>query len=414
MHHQSERLYENTIDLKDISYDIGRDFIGSGGFGIVYSAKHSIIGDVALKTISNNGQNIASKYYTALKNEISFLVDLCHPNIIIFYGMVWEKECCAIVLEYMALGDLDTFLHEEKPVHNILKTRFICDVVQGIHYLHSQKTKIIHNDLKITNVLVTDALIAKISDFGLAQWRIASSEILTRKRNNNRSSGATITHLSPEKWKNFNLEDTKCDVYSCAILMWEIYTEQRPFSKIARDPELVKLAVLDKQRPDKNLLPNDLPPQLHELIESCWHQYPDQRPKIVAVLNVLQSLLDDMNLCAELRIQTAILFKKIYNKREEILQNNFQGTSTQYRVTTGSVNATSSVESVQYDDLIGNPSNISEGRIHSYLSLQERNVNNGTNDYAGLLQVNRRTHPNDNLRAYEQVTFVINSRKFIN
>ena len=134
---QVQRLYENTVALKDISYDSHHNFIDSGGFGTVYSAKHSIIGDVALKTISNDGQKISSKYYSTLKNEISFLVGLRHP--ILFYFMVWEKECYAIVLEFMTLGDMDTFLHREKPVQNIVKTRFMCDVAQGIDYLHSQK-----------------------------------------------------------------------------------------------------------------------------------------------------------------------------------------------------------------------------------------------------------------------------------
>ena len=206
--------------------------------------------------------------------------------------------------------------------------------------------------MKISNVLVSDALTTKISDFGLAQWRIASSEILTSRMKNNRSSvGATFTHLSPEKWKNCYVEDTRCDIYSFGILMWEIYTEKMPFSKIACNPDLIRLAVLDEQRPDISLLPSDIPLQLHELRESCWHQNSEQRPKIFDVLYVLQGILADVNWCTELRKQTALLFKSIQNRSKTSLENNFQDTSSILRVTTGSLNTSSSEENMQYSDV---------------------------------------------------------------
>ena len=381
MQYQNESVYENTIALRDISYDSERDAIGRGGFGTVYSARHSVLGDVAMKTISNDGQNILPIYYSTLKNEISILVGLRHPNIILFYGMIWEKECYAIVLEFMVLGDMENFLFREKSVQNIVKTRFIYDVALGIDYLHSRKIKIIHNDLKISNVLVSDALIAKISDFGLAQWRNASSEILTSRMKNNRSSiGATLTHISPEKWKDFNLEDTRCDIYSFGILMWEIYTEKRPFSLIACNPDLLRYAILNEQRPDKSFLPKDLLPQLRELIESCWHKNSDQRPKIIDVLKILQSYLADVNRSAELRKQTANLLKTIHNRSEASLKSNCQQASQLYLhvTTTRSLNTVLNDGNTLYDDIVvnRNSDHLLEENIKSYSSLSELNTTN--------------------------------------
>ena len=306
-----------NIPLEDINYDKTRDYINCGGFGTVYKAIHSIIGTVALKTLHEYGQTVSTKYLTSLQNEVLFLSKIRHPNIILLHGMITHKDIYAIVMEYMPFGDLYIFLHNNKPINGTVKTKFACDIVQGIQYLHSQQTPIVHNDLKINNVLVSNVLIAKICDFGLAQWRTLSTELMTQNgiysKSNCNPAGATCTHLSPERWDDINLKDKRCDIYSFGILLWEIYSEQKPFGEIAHNFTLLKISVKDKQRPDLSLLPkSDLYNEQFRLIELCWHHDPTQRPNASAILFDLNTILHKPEIDACLREETIAIIQKIH------------------------------------------------------------------------------------------------------
>ena len=334
--------YENIyILLKDMKCDEEKDFIGRGGFGKVYKAEHIVLGEVALKKIRDDGKNVnVTPMYNALKKEIAMLSHLRHANIILLHGMVWESSYHAIVMEYMAHGDLETFLHREEnlyqkdceyekrqvKIHNVVKTRLLCDVAQGIHYLHTQQKQIIHNDLKINNVLVSSSLIAKIGDFGLAQWRTVSSDLALD------SKGATYTHICPERWANLNLKSTKCDIYSFGILMWEVYSEEKPFERNANKPDLLKIMVRDGSRPELSKLPTDLSSRLTTLLESCWHQIARQRPAIDAVCRELKEFLTEVDSDAELRKQMAALITKNSEPSRD---------SIQYQVTSSSTSSSS-------------------------------------------------------------------------
>ena len=93
--------------------------------------------------------------------EASIHAPLDHKNIVKMLGLVFEQKNYGLILEFMKHGDLSEYLHE----HNVDwkgKLYFICDVAAGVNYLHGQSPPIIHGDLKISNVLISENLTAKV------------------------------------------------------------------------------------------------------------------------------------------------------------------------------------------------------------------------------------------------------------
>lgn len=93
--------------------------------------------------------------------EVRILNKLRHPNIVTITGVVFEEGNYGIVLEFIPLGNVDKFLQDFK-VSLPLKVKLVHDVVLGMNYLHSRTAPIIHGDLKIQNILVTDGYHGKV------------------------------------------------------------------------------------------------------------------------------------------------------------------------------------------------------------------------------------------------------------
>ena len=284
-----------SISSKDICYDANSDLIGEGETCFVYTAHHAHFGKVALKKLKKDFRIVHPYYETIMRREARCLKMLRHPNIVQFIGMVWEQDFHAIVMEYLCNEDLLTFL--TKHTQNVyVKAKLLCDVAEGLSYLHLLPKCIIHNDLKAANILISQHVEAKISDFGLADWISCTTELFYG--NHEKPRGASRTHQSPESWLDINKVTTKSDVYSFGILMWEVYSEEKPFAN--RSTEAIKLAVIDGQRPDLQLLSKRMPECLVKLMERCWRQEQLERPDMTIVVNDIQLLLSEEDIKSEL------------------------------------------------------------------------------------------------------------------
>ena len=199
-----------------------------------------------------------------------------------------EPNFLALVLEFNANGDLFQFI-KAVTIHHYVKAKLLWDISKGVNYLHWLPKQIIHNDLKASNILVSHDVTAKISDFGMADWKSYTTKLFHAQPQVKYLRGATSTHMSPERWRNINECNTECDVYSYGILIWEIYSEKVPFARANND--LIKSAVTDGQRPDENLLPMDMPSEISELMRRCWHHKPRKRPTMCILAQKLQHLL---------------------------------------------------------------------------------------------------------------------------
>ncbi|XP_062599790.1 uncharacterized protein LOC134261368 isoform X2 [Saccostrea cucullata] len=261
---------ESEIELESLP-------IGRGGYGTVYRGKHREYGHVAVKTLINYGQ-LPKKHLNVLQAEAKKLMEFCeHDGILHLYGLIMQRDNYSLILEYMPLGSLIDFRKQFSPQFP-LYVRFLMEVSSAMDFLHSHKPTILHLDLKADNILLDGGMHAKVSDFGLSEWKTVTMTA-TRRTDQSDSSGrrCTVSHVPPEVWSNINTPpDRFYDIYSFAICVWEMLTGAVPYGN-ARD-DLIRSAVLSGQRPDFSLIPTGCPPFLTNLMTRCWHQKPVQRP----------------------------------------------------------------------------------------------------------------------------------------
>ncbi|KAK5831005.1 G-type lectin S-receptor-like serine/threonine-protein kinase CES101 isoform X1 [Gossypium arboreum] len=195
--------------------------LGEGGFGPVYKGKLHSGQQIAVKRLSSSsGQGLKE-----LKNEALLIAKLQHTNLVRLEGCCLEKEEKMLIYEYMPNKSLDFFLFDAER-KNVLdwKKRYniIEGVGQGLLYLHKySRLKVIHRDLKASNILLDDDMNPKISDFGLAKiFGHHDSEANTER------IVGTYGYMSPE-YAMDGIYSTRSDMFSFGVLLLEIITGRK-------------------------------------------------------------------------------------------------------------------------------------------------------------------------------------------
>ncbi|PWA42740.1 LRR receptor-like serine/threonine-protein kinase [Artemisia annua] len=190
--------------------------IGEGGFGPVYKGVLPDGSEIAVKQLSARSKQGNREFVT----EIGMISALQHPNLVKLYGCCIEGKELLLVYEYLINNSLARALfgREDQKLNLDWSTRKkICmGIAKGLAYLHEEsRLKIVHRDIKATNVLLDKDLNAKISDFGLAK--------LDEEENTHISTriAGTIGYMAPEYAMRGYLTD-KADVYSFGVVALEI------------------------------------------------------------------------------------------------------------------------------------------------------------------------------------------------
>lgn len=145
---------------------------------------------------------------------------LNHPAILQFYGASVNLPKVGILLQYCQKGDITKFLatnrlrNNQEMISKTEKIRILKEIYSGMHYLHT--LKIIHKDLKPKILLIDDNKNAKIMDFGLSKLTKNEEKTMTRQI-------GTSYYMASEVFKGDY--SFKCDVFSFAILMYVVITE---------------------------------------------------------------------------------------------------------------------------------------------------------------------------------------------
>ncbi|MBA0798966.1 hypothetical protein Gohar_009511 [Gossypium harknessii] len=195
--------------------------LGQGGFGPVYKGKFPGGQEIAVKRLSSgSGQGLEE-----FKNEVVLIARLQHRNLVRLLGYCVAGDEKMLLYEYMPNKSLDSFIFDRKLCVLLdwdMRYRIILGIARGLLYLHQDsRLRIIHRDLKTSNILLDEEMNPKISDFGMA--RIFGGK--ETSANTNRVVG-TYGYMSPE-YALDGLFSFKSDVFSFGVVVIEIISGKR-------------------------------------------------------------------------------------------------------------------------------------------------------------------------------------------
>ncbi|GMP66048.1 hypothetical protein CsSME_00026573 [Camellia sinensis var. sinensis] len=253
-------LHTGSFTLRQIkaatkNFDVANK-VGEGGFGSVYKGLLLDGTVIAVKQLSSKSKQGNREFV----NEIGMISALQHPNLVKLYGCCIEGNQLLLVYEYMENNSLARALFgpEEHRLTLDWPTRnMICiGIAKGLAYLHEEsRLKIVHRDIKATNVLLDKNLNPKISDFGLAK--------LDEEENTHISTriAGTYGYMAPEYAMWGYLTD-KVDVYSFGVVALEIVFGRSATGSYRRKEDSINLLELALDLKEKGNLMELVDPRL--------------------------------------------------------------------------------------------------------------------------------------------------------
>ena len=220
-------------------YEI-RDLLGEGGIGQVHAAFDTVLQrDVAMKSLRPELLSDAN-FVDRFRAEATSLARLNHPNITTLYSLIPDGKNLYMVMELVRGHTLDDILAKRNAPLDVRESlAIIAQAADGLAYAHSMG--VIHRDIKPSNLMVAENGVLKIMDFGIA--RVRGSQRLTRSG----SIVGTLAYMAPEQLRGEE-GDEACDLYSLAIVLYEMLTGTPPFSANS-EYDLMQAQI--NQRPDR-------------------------------------------------------------------------------------------------------------------------------------------------------------------
>ncbi|KAM4099362.1 hypothetical protein ACJW30_07G153000 [Castanea mollissima] len=245
--------------------------IASGSYGDLYKGTYCSQ-EVAIKVLKP--ERVNSDMQREFAQEVFIMRKVRHKNVVQFIGACTKPPSLCIITEYMSGGSVYDFLHKQKGVFKLPSLiRVAVDVSKGMDYLH--KNNIIHRDLKAANLLMDENEVVKVADFGVARVKTQSG-VMTAETGTYRWMAPEVIEHKPY--------DHKADVFSFAIVLWELLTGKLPYEYLTP----LQAAVGVVQKGLRPIIPKHTHPKLAELLEKCWQQDPALRPDFSEIIEILQ------------------------------------------------------------------------------------------------------------------------------
>ena len=249
--------------------------IGSGGFAMVYSAyRISDNQKVAVKIPIRSNERTGKSFL----HEIKVWESMHHPNIVevkatnILPVPYVEMEFVPMSLENMA-----------KPVPVIVATRIIHGITEGIRYAHERRC--IHRDIKPQNILLTDEMVPKITDWGI-------SKVLEENNKKTTIAGFSLAYAAPEQIapEKFGSTDERTDIFQIGAVFYELVTGMTPFD----DESMMEM--VSQITTEDPILPSDIDPDtagVERIILTCLAKNKNERyQSATELLDALTGYLD--------------------------------------------------------------------------------------------------------------------------
>ncbi|WVZ96474.1 hypothetical protein U9M48_042109 [Paspalum notatum var. saurae] len=220
--HGADMLLLDLSTLRVATDDFAESkMLGRGGFGMVYKGVLPDGQEIAVKRLCQSSRQGIGE----LKSELVLVAKLHHKNLVRLIGVCLQEHEKILVYEFLPNRSLDTILFDPERNKELdwgKRFKIISGIAKGLQYLHEDsQLKVVHRDLKASNVLLDQDYAPKISDFGLAKiFGEDQSKYVTRR------VAGTYGYMAPE-YAMRGLYSSKSDVFSFGVLVLEIVTGRR-------------------------------------------------------------------------------------------------------------------------------------------------------------------------------------------
>ncbi|KAJ3670667.1 hypothetical protein LUZ60_008093 [Juncus effusus] len=282
--------------------------LGQGGYGTVYKGKlinGTLIAVKVFKDRESNGEEFI--------NEVASIARTSHVNIVRLLGFSIRGSKRALIYEFMPNGSLDKYLREsQKSTLSHIECERLFEITvgiaRGLEYLHRGcNTRIVHFDIKPHNILLDQDYHPKISDFGLAKFCRPKESIISMT-----GMRGTIGYIAPEVFsRNFGTISSKYDVYSFGMMVFEMLGEKQ------NKPSEIQ-GCSETYFPDNiyNYLEENTISSVYglsnvneEIVTKlvivglwCIQLFPDSRPTMSRVLEMLEGNIEDLSIPQKLSL----------------------------------------------------------------------------------------------------------------
>ncbi|KAK9090377.1 hypothetical protein Sjap_023554 [Stephania japonica] len=303
--HNSLKFEYSTLQKATRSFS-NENKLGQGGFGMVYKGILADGREIAVKRLFLNNRHRATDFF----NEVNIIGSVEHKNLVRLLGCSCFGPESLLVYEFLANQSLERFIFDPilgKELDWDKRFEIIVGTAEGLAYLHeNSKIRIIHRDIKASNILLDARFKAKIADFGLARtFQEDKSHIST-------AIAGTLGYMAPEYLAHGQLTE-KADVYSFGVLVLEIVTGmQNNKSKGSEFSDSVVISVwkhFQKGRAEQLFDPNLM---LHNYIHES-----DVRKEVLRVVHVALLCTQEI---ASLRPSMSRVSKMLLKNEEPLAQ----------------------------------------------------------------------------------------------
>lgn len=269
------------VDSDDVE-DIER--IGQGASSDVWLVRYRNTQTLASKRIRESTMQKTQAFI----EEIKIVATLNHPRVVEFIGAAWTNAAdLQALFEYLQNGDLRSYLVSEYTGREwtLEKVQIAIDITEALVYAHSFNPPLVHRDLKSRNVLLSEEMRAKLTDFGVSRYQT--------EQNTMTAGVGTTKWLAPEVITGQSDYGPAADIFSFGVVLSELDSHRLPYEDLRNSDgrKIADVLILEKVSKGE-LRPSFLPacpPEILEVAELCLALQPEARPTAVQVAYKLRT-----------------------------------------------------------------------------------------------------------------------------